>query len=165
MTLVREQNISFLDVLSAFPTCLPPVSLLAEHLTRLLPRPYSMSTTPLSNANQFGFVYTIVEKPKPGLCTSWLSNLQPVAADNSGNNDFGQVLVYPRAPTDFRVPESPDARYIMVCAGSGIGPFLAFLEHRKQLDIKTGYTWLVFGCRHKGRDDLHVDKLNSYLKE
>jgi sulfite reductase alpha subunit-like flavoprotein len=53
----------------------------------------------------------------------------------------------------------------MVCAGSGIGPFLGFLEHRKQLDIKTGFAWLVFGCRHKGRDDLHMDKLNSYLQE
>jgi len=52
-----------------------------------------------------------------------------------------------------------------VCAGSGIGPFLGFLEHRKNSNVKSGFAWLVFGCRNKGKDDLHIDLLNSYLKE
>jgi sulfite reductase alpha subunit-like flavoprotein len=95
-----------------------------------------------------------VDTPKPGLCTTWLQSLQP----------GDEVQVYQRAPTEFRVPVAPDARYIMVCAGSGIGPFLGFLEHRKNSNVKSGFSWLVFGCRNKGKDDLHIDLLNSYLK-
>ena len=53
----------------------------------------------------------------------------------------------------------------MVCAGSGIGPFLGFLEHRRQLGVKTGFTWLVFGCRNRGKDDLHKDKLLKYVQD
>jgi len=155
MSIICEANICFLDILKEFTSCTPTLSLLVEHLPRLLPRPYSMSSSPLECSNQLKFIYTLVEKPRPGLCTSYLRMCKP-----------GDSLpIYLRSGTEFRVPDATDSHYLMVCAGSGIGPFLGFLEHRKQLGVKTGFTWLVFGCRNRGKDDLHKDKLEKYVQD
>ena len=50
----------------------------------------------------------------------------------------------------------------MVCAGSGIGPFLGFLKHRSSLGIKTGSVYLLFGCRDKEKDFLHRAELEKF---
>ena len=121
-----------------------------------------MSTSPLPQTAAdttatvpLGFVYTVVERPRPGLCTTWLHQL--------ARGD--QVHVYPRVASHFHAPDRADASFVMVCAGSGIGPFLGFLEHRKLMGVKGGFAWLVFGCRNKGRDDLHVEKLLNFEQE
>ncbi|XP_029934914.1 methionine synthase reductase isoform X3 [Myripristis murdjan] len=38
---VRDPSLSVLELLTAFPSCSPPLSLLLEHLPKLQPRPYS----------------------------------------------------------------------------------------------------------------------------
>ena len=42
-SLIREQFTSFLDVLDAFPACMPTLSIVLEGLPRLQPRPYSVT--------------------------------------------------------------------------------------------------------------------------
>jgi len=155
MSVICEPRLCLLDLLKTFASCSPSLSLLVEHLPRLLPRPYSMSSSPLESPNQLKFIYTLVQTPRPGLCTSYLSKCK------SGDS----VEIYLRSGTEFRLPEATDTHFLMVCAGSGIGPFLGFLEHRKQLGVKTGFTWLVFGCRQRGKDDLHSDKLLKYVED
>ena len=48
------------------------------------------------------------------------------------------------------MPNDPTLHIIMVCAGSGIAPFRAFWQHRKN---KRGYkktsAWLYYGCRYR----------------
>ena len=152
---VREPQLSLLDLLALVPSCRPPASLLLEHLPRLLPRPYSLSSSPSDSPGEISWIFTRVTEPRPGLATSWLSGLQA-----------GSLLsVYPRTSHGFSPPEDLSADYIMVAAGSGIGPFIGFLKdrlaRRERGDSVTGRCWLVFGCRYSDGDFLKKEFINQ----
>ena len=152
---MREDQVGLVKLLQVFPSCKPPLSLLLEHLPRLNPRPYSLSSSPTCPRNQIRFTYTVVESPRPGLATSYLKNLKPGA----------EVLLYPRTSSGFHPPTDPSASLIMIGAGSGIGPFMGFLEHRRALGIKTGSALLLFGCRDRNKDFLHQAELEQFKRD
>jgi methionine synthase reductase len=155
MKLVVEPKLGLVDFLQTFSSCQPPLSLLIENLPRLLPRYYSFSSSPSREVNKISFVYTVVDSPRPGLATSWMKTLTP------GDS----VQIYPRSSSGFHPPDTPDQPYIMVCAGSGLGPFLGFLEQRRALNATNSKVWLFFGCRSKDKDFLHRDKLEGYKQD
>ena len=155
MKLVVEPKLGLLDFLQTFSSCCPPLSLLIEHLPRLLPRYYSFSSSPTRQDKWMSFVYTVVERPRPGLATSWMRTLNP------GDS----LRIYPRTSSGFHPPENQTQPYIMVCAGSGLGPFLGFLEQRETLKPPNSKVWLFFGCRNKEKDFLHGEKLLRYEKD
>jgi len=72
-----------LDILLRFPSCSPPVEVLMEHLSRLIPRAYSVSSSPLESADSFSFAFNVITFSKNdgrrysrnGVCTGWLYNL------------------------------------------------------------------------------------------
>ena len=152
---MREDQVGLVQLLQVFPSCKPPLSLLLEHLPRLNPRPYSLSSSPTCPRNQIRFTYTVVESPRPGLATSYLKNLKPGA----------EVLFYPRTSSGFNPPTDPSASIIMIGAGSGIGPFMGFLEHRRSLANKTGSAFLLFGCRDRKKDFLHQAELEQFKRD
>lgn len=47
--------------------------------------------------------------------------------------------------TSFKLPKDPNVPIIMICNGTGIAPFISFLNYRINL-IKKGPAWLFFGC-------------------
>ena len=151
---VREPQLSLLDLLAMVPSCRPPASLLLEHLPRLLARPYSLSSSPRDSPGEISWIYTRVTEPRPGLATSWLASLQPGAL----------LSLYPRTSHGFSPPEDLSADYIMVAAGSGLGPFMGFLRDRavgrERGDVR-GRCWLVFGCRYSDGDFLQKDYINQ----
>ena len=152
---VREAQLSLLDLLALVPSCLPPVSLLIEHLPRLLPRPYSLSSSPDSSTQgHLSFVFTLVDNPRPGLATSFLASASPNST----------VHLYLRTGTSFFPPDNLQDGLVMVAAGSGIGPFLGFLRERKAKMEKggdSGPCWLFFGCRSKEYDFIY----QAFLQE
>ena len=88
---------------------------------------------------QISWLYTLVTRPRPGLTTSRLAALQPGA----------RLSLYPRTSHGFSPPQSSGTDFVMVAAGSGLGPFLAFLSEREAKlergEELTGQCWLVFG--------------------
>lgn len=57
----------------------------------------------------------------------------------------------------------------MVGPGTGIAPFIGFLQHREKLqeqhpDRHFGAMWLFFGCRHRDRDYLFREELRHFHK-
>ena len=153
MEYFRAQTTGLIDLLKAFPSCRPPLALLVEHLPRLLPRPYSVSSC--RSSPSLNFVYTVVESPRPGLATAWLASLQP---------EKDSVRLFPRQGRSFRPPALVDS-LIMVCAGSGIGPFYGFLRHLEQERMvyrgPLGQSWLIFGCRSRKHDYLYGEELQE----
>lgn len=183
--LIREASACLLDLLLAFPSCHPPLSLLLEQLPRLQPRLYSCASSSLLHPGKLHFVFNILEYPSPttaaaqrkGVCTGWLATLvapflQPnTEAPHTDRPDAlaPEILISPRATHSFRLPDDPSAPIIMVGPGTGIAPFIGFLQHREKLqeqnpDGNFGAMWLFFGCRHKDRDYLFREELRRFLK-
>ncbi|XP_045421676.1 methionine synthase reductase isoform X1 [Lemur catta] len=183
---VRDACACLLDLLLAFPSCQPPLSLLLEHLPKLQPRPYSCASSSLFHPGKLHFVFNIVEflsntttvVLRKGVCTGWLATLvdsflQPnthVSCEDSGKALAPKISISPRTTNSFHLPNDPSAPIVMVGPGTGIAPFIGFLQHREKLqeqhpDGNFGAMWLFFGCRHKDRDYLFREELRHFLKQ
>lgn len=188
---VREPGLTLLDLLNAFPSCQPPFERLLELIPRLKARPYSVSSSPLEDPTHLHFVFNIVEFPavegireqRQGVCTGWLSEITKACRQEkiSSNKELTdciskislqgipKVPVFQRKSLSFKLPTSTDTPIIMIGPGTGVAPFIGFLQHRDLQQKATGMVsqlseaWLFFGCRHKERDYLYRQELEQYL--
>ncbi|NWS56710.1 MTRR reductase, partial [Chunga burmeisteri] len=181
---IRESNVCLLDLLHAFPTCKPSLNLLIEHLPKLQARSYSVSSSNLYQPGKLCFVFNIVEFPacparpvsRKGVCTGWLAELvapllhpsKNTLDTKGGNSATEKISIFARPNNTFHLPADPSVPFMMVGPGTGISPFIGFLQHRQKLreehtDWEFGETWLFFGCRHQDRDYL-FKQLRCFLE-
>ncbi|XP_071592803.1 methionine synthase reductase isoform X1 [Heliangelus exortis] len=182
---IRDSNVCLLDLLRAFPSCKPSLNLLIEHLPKLQARSYSVSSSNLYQPGRLRFVFNIVEFPacptrpvaRKGVCTGWLAELvAPLLHPNKNTLDTKgiststeKISIFSRPNNTFHLPADPSVPFVMVGPGTGISPFIGFLQHRQKLreehtDWEFGETWLFFGCRHQDRDYLFKDELKCFLE-
>ncbi|KAJ3093135.1 hypothetical protein HK102_007974 [Quaeritorhiza haematococci] len=194
---LRTQQATLLDFLHTFPSCQPPFARLLENLPRVQPRYYSIASSPLpptqttngttqSSAPSpivkiaFNIVeYTLGARNVRGLCSGWLDDLTGKATTKGVTVDLpkgGSTLpslvipVFPKPPMDFRLPAEPgSAPIIMIAAGTGVTPFIGFLEHLERLYSSSSTplandVWLFYGARFNGEDGdvLYRDRLLSW---
>lgn len=186
---VRRPNIDVLDLMDAFPSCRPPIERLLEHWPRLQPRPYSISSSPLRDPTSAAFVFNVVEFPladgrcrsRKGVATGWLQDIvQPLTTPHeplSSGADVVQSLghlrlddptpplrLYLRTNTNFRMPADVTTPLILIGPGTGVAPFIGFLQEREQQmrrqpQLTFGPIWLLHGCRTPQHDFLYGDEL------
>nr|XP_056718954.1 methionine synthase reductase [Euleptes europaea] len=177
-TFVRDTGACLLDLLGAFPACRPPLSLLIEHLPKLQARPYSAASSSLFQPGKMSFIFNVLEFPshlgerRRGVCTGWLAGqvaplLQP--SMKSQKPFSPKISISSRLVNAFHLPDDPSVPFLMVGPGTGIAPFVGFLQHREKLqeDHKEwtfGETWLFYGCRSKAKDYLFQGELQRFVE-
>jgi cytochrome P450 / NADPH-cytochrome P450 reductase len=160
---VLAKRLSLIDLLEMFPACALPFNVYLEWLRPLRPRYYSISSSPLADANTCAITVAVVDAPArsgqvryQGTCSSYLQ-LQP---------PHNAVYAFARSPQmAFRPPEDPAIPIIMVGPGTGIAPFRGFLQERAALQAKgakLGKSLLFFGCRTPD-DFLYQDELQAWV--
>ena len=90
-----------------------------------------------------------------GVCSTFL-------ADQVAANAQAGIFVSPN--TSFRVPEDPTAPMIMVGPGTGVAPFRAFLEERRETGA-SGRNWLFFGDRYAQSDHIYSDEMALFQEQ
>jgi sulfite reductase alpha subunit-like flavoprotein len=154
-TNVVEARPNLLELLTLFPSCQPDMAHLLSELPPLLHRLYSISNAPQTHANTVHIALSLVEYEAPsstrqarrGLCTAWLHDLcrtAGVLADTRVSTVAPNIVGYERDSTGsvcvaafikksqhFRVPEDNSKPLVMVGPGTGVAPFLGFLQHRQ----------------------------------
>ncbi|XP_069075814.1 methionine synthase reductase [Pleurodeles waltl] len=185
---IRDPSVCLLDILHAFPSSTPPLSLLLEHLPKLQARPYSAASSSLFHPGKLHFAFNIVDFPscperpvaRKGVCTGWLAELVAPMLHVKGSTlqtdckesketVLPKVSIFSRPSLSFHLPADPSLPIVMVGPGTGISPFIGFLQERSKLrdqhmDWNFGNTWLFFGCRHHDKDYLFKEELRSFLK-
>lgn len=184
---ILEARNTFLDVLKAFSSCKPPLAALLEHLPRLLPRYYSVCNWPPQDNSvpcQFRILYKrcpIPGRDEEGLCTGWLTDLAKqwraqhdivsgMKSLSLSENACSRVPVYLRKNTTFCFPESLNIPVVMIGPGSGVAPFLSYLQWRREVMAQSdrgdvSETWLFTGCRHRCLDFLYENELCGLVKQ
>ena len=152
-------NADLLDLLEAFPSARPPLSELISALDPLLPRLYSIASSPKTTPGQVHLTVAVVRyqlraRQRGGVASTFLS-------DRLTPGDT--VPVYINASEGFRLP-APDKPVIMIGPGTGIAPFRAFLEERRVTGA-TGHNWLFFGNPRRASDFLFEDELSGYHRD
>uniref|UniRef100_A0A671S2F9 NADPH--cytochrome P450 reductase n=1 Tax=Sinocyclocheilus anshuiensis TaxID=1608454 RepID=A0A671S2F9_9TELE len=94
-----------------------------------------------------------------GVATNWLKNKEVTE-----NGHKHTVPMYVRR-SQFRLPFKPSNPVIMTGPGTGIAPFVGFIQERawqKEQGKDVGETILYFGCRHKNEDFLYQQELEEF---
>ncbi|VDM32298.1 unnamed protein product [Hydatigera taeniaeformis] len=154
---------SVVEVLEDLPSCRPSTDLLCRMLPRLQPRFYSVASSFRYQPDRVRLIVKVLEytsttgRLHKGVASTFLSNM------HLGD----RVAVFLRR-SEFRLPRNPLTPIVMIAAGTGIAPFLGFLQERsfiKSKGGKLGEAMLFYGCRSRNQDcilpDELVDALNS----
>jgi sulfite reductase (NADPH) flavoprotein alpha-component len=139
-----------IDVVQAFPPGDMQPQAFVGMLRRLQPRLYSIASSLLAHEEEVHLLVGLTRyeshgRVREGVCSSFVC--ERLAEDEP-------LRVYPSVNPNFKLPENPDARIIMVGPGTGVAPFRAFVEERETLGCR-GRNWLFFGDQHFATDFLY----------
>jgi sulfite reductase (NADPH) flavoprotein alpha-component len=68
-----------------------------------------------------------------------------------------------KANPNFKLPENPETKVIMIGAGTGVAPFRSFLFERESQGL-VGNSWLFFGEQRFQTDFLYQTEWQQFLK-
>jgi len=148
----------YLDLLEEFPGAHLAPQEFVNHLRRLMPRLYSIASSPRAFPGQVHLTVAPVRyesnfRRRYGVCSTFLADRV------TRRRTLIPVFV---ASSHFGLPEDPARDIIMVGPGTGVAPFRAFTQER----IATGATgrhWLFFGDQHAATDYLYGDEWQRRL--
>ncbi|MGH7013334.1 MAG: sulfite reductase subunit alpha [Stellaceae bacterium] len=157
----EPEGADLLELLTVFPSARPPLQELISALAPLQPRLYSIACSPLVHGGEVHLTVAAVRWEKRGRARKGIASC--FLAERAMTVTAMPVFVQPPAHR-FRPPESDDAPMIMIGPGTGIAPFRAFLQERRENGAK-GRNWLFFGDRHRATDFLYEDELTAWHKD
>lgn len=133
---------------------------LIETLNPLRPRLYSIASSQAQTPHEVHLTVGRVEdqlrgRGRKGVASTMLADRLPAGA---------AVRVFVQPHHGFTIPPDPSAAMIMVGPGTGIAPFLAFLQQR-QCDRASGKNWLFFGDQKRETDFLYQEQLSAWQTE
>uniref|UniRef100_A0A9J8BEK4 NADPH--cytochrome P450 reductase n=1 Tax=Cyprinus carpio carpio TaxID=630221 RepID=A0A9J8BEK4_CYPCA len=158
---------NILAILEDFPSLRPPIDHLCELLPRLQARYYSIASSSKVHPDSIHICAVVVEyetktgRVNKGVATNWLKSKMP-----TDNGHKATVPMYIRK-SQFRLPFKSSNPVIMVGPGTGIAPFMGFVQERgwlKEQGKEVGETVLYYGCRHKNEDFLYQEELDEFEK-
>uniref|UniRef100_A0A672PLD5 NADPH--cytochrome P450 reductase n=1 Tax=Sinocyclocheilus grahami TaxID=75366 RepID=A0A672PLD5_SINGR len=159
--------LNILAILEDLPSLRPPIDHLCELLPRLQARYYSIASSSKVHPNSIHICAVVVEyetktgRVNKGVTTNWLKSKMP-----TDNGHKATVPMYIRK-SQFRLPFKSTNPVIMVGPGTGIAPFMGFVQERgwlKEQGKEVGETVLYYGCRHKNEDFLYQEELEEFEK-
>ncbi len=147
-----------IDLLIEFPGVIGDASELVGLLSRLTPRLYSISSSPLVHSGQVHTTVAVVrykshDRERGGVCSTLFADRVEVS---------DKLPIYIQPNKKFKLPKSSDAAMIMIGPGTGIAPFRGFLHERRQLG-HSGKNWLFFGERSETTDFFYREELEGML--
>ncbi|MER5643530.1 bifunctional nitrate reductase/sulfite reductase flavoprotein subunit alpha [Streptosporangium sp. NPDC002524] len=132
----------------------------ADVLKRLKPRLYSISSSPLADPHRVRLTVSVVRFDNPrgtarrGVCSSFLAD----------SPEHTPVPVFVQRNRHFRPPADPAVPMIMIGPGTGVAPFLGFLDERRALG-HSGRNWLFFGEQRRSTDFYYRDELDASYRD
>jgi sulfite reductase (NADPH) flavoprotein alpha-component len=137
-----------------------PVEFVAA-LRRLLPRLYSVASSPLASPGRVHLLVAAVRyqtrgRERRGVASSWLDERWPIGATGAFFLQSQQA--------HFAMPSAPETDMIMVGPGTGVAPFRGFLQHRRAIGAG-GRNWLFFGDQRRASDFVYEDEFNAYVRD
>ena len=147
-----------IDIVREFPATLSPADF-AGVLRKLMPRSYSIASSPLANPDEVHLTVAAVKYQAFG--TEHWGAASTMLSDRIAEGD--KVSVFVDANPRFRLPADGQTPIIMIGPGTGVAPFRAFVEQRAELGA-SGKNWLFFGDRTFHSDFLYQLEWQRFLK-
>lgn len=159
---ILTQQKSLLEIMQDYPSLQIDVGAFLGSIAPLLKcRFYSISSSPAAHPGSIHITVAVVKDKTP------LGRIHHgIASHFLQERKIGdQVRLYHRKST-FRLPLSGLSPVIMIGAGTGIAPFIGFLQQRladQMAGKKLGPAHLFFGCRKADEDYLYSSELSEFI--
>ncbi|XP_060028306.1 NADPH--cytochrome P450 reductase [Erinaceus europaeus] len=166
---VVEARRHILAILQDYPSLRPPIDHLCELLPRLQARYYSIASSSKVHPSSVHICAVAVEyetkagRLNKGVATSWLRTKEP-----AGENGCRALVPMFVRKSQFRLPFKATTPVIMVGPGTGVAPFIGFIQERawlQQQGKEVGETLLYYGCRRSDEDYLYREELERFHQE
>ena len=161
---ITAKRVSVLDLLERFPSAKLPLGVFLKMQPPMRVRQYSISSSPLWNANHVTLTYSVVDQPAlsgqgrhVGVATNYLASLAP--------GDKLHVNVRPSHQAFHLPKDSQSVPVIMIAAGTGLAPFRGFIQERAAQAAagrKLALAVLFYGCRAPSIDLIYGDLLRRW---
>ena len=147
----------YVDVLAEFPGARLTPQELVDHLRKLMPRLYSIASSPRLYPEEVHLTVAVVryrtnQRERVGVCSTFLADRVQVGRTPT------PVFV---SHSHFGPPEDTAKDVIMVGPGTGIAPFRAFVQDRVAAKA-TGRNWVFYGDQHRTTDFLYGDEWKDW---
>ncbi|QDT13713.1 sulfite reductase subunit alpha [Planctomycetes bacterium K23_9] len=153
------EGVDVLDVLQMTPDVRLKASELVECLESIKPRLYSIASSMKAVGAQVHLTVGKVSYQRDDRLR--LGVASTMFAERLHAGDKVKVFVHPNR-SGFTVPSDSTRPMIMIGPGTGIAPFIAFLQEREAVHA-SGKNWLFFGDQHEAFDFLYEQKLQDWL--
>ncbi len=150
----------FVDLLAEFPSARLSPQELVDHMRKLMPRLYSIASSPKAHPQEIHLTVAIVRyetnhRARVGVCTTFLADRVALGSTPT------PVFV---SHSHFGPPEDPSKDAIMVGPGTGIAPFRAFLQDRGASGA-AGRNWIFFGDQRRSTDFLYEEEWAKWQQQ
>ncbi len=150
----------YIDLLEEFPGVRLAPQEFVDHLRRLMPRLYSIASSPVLHPGEVHLTVAPVRyesngRRRYGVCSTFVSDRV------TRRKTPVPVFV---AESHFGLPADLTKDIIMVGPGTGVAPFRAFVQERVATGAP-GRNWLFFGDQHQATDYLYGDEWKQLLAE
>lgn len=147
----------YCDILEEHPSARFTAQEIVQHLKRLVPRLYSIASSPTLHPDHVHLTVAVVryrtrERDRVGVASTHLVDRVTLNA---------RCLPVFVASSHFRLPDDPATDVIMVGPGTGVAPFRAFLQEREATGAP-GRNWLLFGDQHRATDYLYGEEFEAW---
>ncbi|EXJ56269.1 uncharacterized protein A1O5_12725 [Cladophialophora psammophila CBS 110553] len=159
------EPLSVLEILEKYPSIELPFAVYLSMLTPMRIRNYSISSSPLQDPTKVSITYSVVGAgtSHAGVATNYLKNLQP--------GSRAQLMIK-KSHASFHLPLDTKAPIIMICAGTGLAPFVGFVQERAARIAASGgnrdafgEALLFIGCRYHDKDRLHGKQIDEWAEQ
>lgn len=154
-----ERGCDVLELLERFPAIALDLASFQKSALPLQPRLYSISSAPSLYPLEAHLVVGLVSyqrgnRQRNGVASGCLTERL---------RDHAKVPVFIHSNPGFRLPDG-DRDLIMIGPGTGVAPFLSFIDERRARGHR-GRNWLFFGNPRRRSDYLYEERLQRYVDE
>jgi sulfite reductase (NADPH) flavoprotein alpha-component len=158
---VYLEDRAFIDILQEFPSAQVTPQEFVDHLRKLMPRLYSIASSPKVSPQGVHLTVAIVRyqtngRQRVGVCSTFMADRVVV-----GQTPVPSFVSH----SHFGLSEDhADKDVIMIGPGTGIAPFRAFMQERVAVGAG-GRNWVFFGDQHKATDYIYEDEWTDYVNK
>lgn len=143
-----------LSFLETFYTSNVPLQEWCDAFQPLLPRYYSIASSQKKVGDEVHFMVATFEYEHAG------QTKQGVTSSHLISSDTTIVPIFLQHNPRFTLPEDPNTPIIMIGPGTGVAPFIGFIQERAHTKAP-GKNWLFFGERNKKGDFYYEEFLTE----
>lgn len=179
-TFIELQSIGIGELLALFPSCVPSLDQLVSACGSMPPRCYSIASSPLRDPNAVRIAFSVVKYTssagvgssegktcglirRQGVCTTYLDTvLEPLLRPGALNNAEScpvKIRLFHKPSVNFKLPGSTSYPLILIGPGTGVAPFIGFLEQRAAIEKER------LCMKSQPKCDADVDASKSAIKQ